>query len=292
MMVALGLMAGLDKLGIPYRFNNYKYIKQHPHEVACIIGKPHLLDEREWINPILFGAGIFSHPIAYPDLLTKHPNIKKVLVPGPWVREMFAPFYGEKMVEAWPVGIDTEKWRPNGQTKTIDVLVYSKFLWDKEQNRQNILQPIINQLDKLKLSYQLITYGSYTHNSLKNALDECRSAIFLCEHESQGMAYQQMLAADVPLFAWDRESYWLDPSFYPHKVTFEPASSVPYWDNRCGMKFKNLSDFKEKLPLFISSVKRNSYSPRQFVLDNLTLEKSALAYLKILSSINEDIADS
>jgi hypothetical protein len=292
MRVALGLMAGLDKLGVPYRFNDYKYIKQHPEEVACIIGKPHLLDDRTWVNPILFGAGIFSHPLAYPDLLTKHPNIKKVLVPGPWVREMFTPAYGENMVEAWPVGIDTEQWKPGKQPKRTDVLVYSKFLWDKEENRQNILQPIIKELEKMKLTYQVITYGSYTHASLKSVLDECRSAVFLCEHESQGMAYQQMLSAGVPLLAWDRESLWIDPAFYPHKVIFEPTSSVPYWDDRCGMKFKDVNDCKEKLPFFIDAVKLGSYAPRQFILDNLTLEKSALAYMEILSIIRENTADS
>ena len=28
MMVALGLMAGLDKLNVPYRFNDFSYIKK------------------------------------------------------------------------------------------------------------------------------------------------------------------------------------------------------------------------------------------------------------------------
>src|ERR1700712_3180790 len=68
-MIVLGLMRGFDKLNIPYRFNDYKYIKKHPDEPACIIGKPHLLFERTWKNPIIFGAGIYSHPIECPELL-------------------------------------------------------------------------------------------------------------------------------------------------------------------------------------------------------------------------------
>jgi glycosyltransferase involved in cell wall biosynthesis len=285
MMIATGLIAGLKKLNVPYRFNDYKYIRKHPQEVACIIGKPHLLEKYRWPNPILFGAGIFSHPVACPDLLQQYPNIKKILVPGPWVREMFTPFYGEDKVIAWPVGIDTDRWMPAEGPKPVDVLVYSKFLWNKEENTKAILAPILEELSRLNLSYLVITYGSYTHQYLKECLDKSKAAIFLCEHESQGMAYQQMLASGVPLLAWDRESYWIDPAFYPHKVVFKSASSVPYWDERCGMKFKDLEEFKDRLPAFIGNVMQGSYAPRQFVLENLTLERSALAYMDILSSV-------
>ena len=30
MMIAINLMKGLDKIGIPYRFNDYNHIKKHP----------------------------------------------------------------------------------------------------------------------------------------------------------------------------------------------------------------------------------------------------------------------
>ncbi|RZL44268.1 MAG: glycosyltransferase family 1 protein, partial [Pedobacter sp.] len=176
MMVALRLMDGLDLLKIPYRFNDYKYIKNHPEEIACIIGKPHLLDDHNWQNPIIFGAGIFSHPISYPNLLTKHPNIKKVLVPGPWVRNMFTPYYGDDIVVSWPVGIDTEKWKPSNNTKSVGFLVYSKFLWDKEKNKLNFLHPILDILEQNKLSYEVIIYGNYTHQYLTQALERCNNA--------------------------------------------------------------------------------------------------------------------
>lgn len=284
-MIALNLLAGLEKLSIPYRYNDFKYIKNHPAEIACIIGKPQLLEEHKWANPIIYGAGIFSHPVADPDLLSRHPNIRKILVPGPWVRDMFIQHFGEHMVEAWPAGIDIDKWRTNNAQKAVDVLVYSKFLWDKEANAQKLLQPILTHLDAEKLSYKIITYGSYKHTDLLDALNSCRTAIFLCEHESQGFAYQQILSSGVPIFAWDRQGPWLDPSFYPHKVVFTPASSVPYWDQRCGMKFKDLTDFYGKLQIFIQAASEGQFDPRSFVVDNLSLEKSANQYLKIVKSV-------
>lgn len=292
MMVALRLMDGLDLLKIPYRFNDYKYIKNHPEEIACIVGKPHLLDDHIWQNPIVFGAGIFSHPISYPNLLTKHPNIKKVLVPGPWVRNMFTPYYGDEIVVSWPVGIDTEKWKPTENTKSVEFLVYSKFLWDKEKNKLNFLRPILDILEHNKLSYEVITYGNYTHQSLTQGLERCNNAIFLCEHESQGMAYQQILSANVPILAWDREDVWLDPSFYPDKVKFSPTSSVPFWDKNCGVKFKNLQDFEMQLNLFLDKKTQGLFNPRAYILENLSLEKCAQHYFDIVTAVDENLTNS
>ena len=34
--------------------------------------------------------------------------------------------------------------------------------------------------------------------------------IFLVEHETQGIAYQEAMACDVPILAWDQGN-WLDP---------------------------------------------------------------------------------
>ena len=128
MMIALELMKGLDRLKISYRFNDYKYARKHPDELVCVIGKPHLIFEKRFKNPILFGAGVFSHPIECPDFFLKYPNVKKILVPGPWMEEMCKPYYGDK-VRAWPIGIDTKKWSPKikNEKLSVDFLIYDKM---------------------------------------------------------------------------------------------------------------------------------------------------------------------
>ena len=78
--VFLNLKAGLRQLGVPFRENDFAYARKHPEEPVGIIGKPHVLDMREWKNPILFGAAVMSHPLDDPDLLKRKP-IRKVLVP-------------------------------------------------------------------------------------------------------------------------------------------------------------------------------------------------------------------
>jgi glycosyltransferase involved in cell wall biosynthesis len=284
MMVALNLMKGLDSLHIPYRFNDYKYINQHPDETACIIGKPHLLFKKKWKNPVVFGAGIFSHPSDEPDLLARCPTIKRILVPGPWMVKMFRPFYGD-MVSAWPTGIDTERWSPDGELndKPFDFLIYDKIRWERGKYVPGLLQPILDILSKHQLKYTVLKYGTYAPADLKSALSQSKAAIFLCEHETQGLAYQQILATDTPILAWDRGRYWQDPSYYP-RIQFGPVSSVPYWSDGCGLKFASIQDFEMKLNEFLKLYQTGVFKPREYILENLTLEKCAANYVNIVQS--------
>ncbi|WP_316773178.1 hypothetical protein [Pedobacter frigiditerrae] len=289
MMIALELMKGLDKLGIRYRFNDYDYAKKNPNELIGIIGKPNVIFENKFRNPILFGAGIFSHPIEYPNLLQEYPNIKKILVPGEWMRDMFRSFYGAKVL-SWPVGIDTDKWNPGIKKNklSIDFLIYEKILWNKEDKYVSILNPIKKILTARGLNYKILNYGSYTHEELLKVLSESKASIFLGEHETQGLAYQQILSTGTPILAWDSGGYWLDPMFFPDKVKYKPVSSVPYWDERCGEKFISIDDFSSALTQFIKKAQSGVYKPREFIKENLTLEICAQKYVDIYNQVAQE----
>jgi len=285
-MIGINLMKGLDKIGIPYRFNDYRYARKHPEEIACIIGKPHVLFENDWKNPVLFGAGVYSHPLEQPDLFQRYPNVKRFLVPGEWMRKMCEPFYGSKVV-AWPVGIDTGYWQPCTAKKNIDFLIYDKLNRDRNNQEINVLNPIFKILNEYNLTYQVIRYGTYTTARLKENLDHSKAAIFLSESETQGMAYQQILATGTPILAFDRGGYWQDPYYYPDKVKYQPVSSVPYWDERCGMKFTGAADFKTQLTPFLARL--DKFKPRDYILENLTLEICAEKYLQIYRQVEGEI---
>lgn len=287
MMVALELMRGLDKIGIEYRLNNYKYAKAHPNELIGVIGKPQLIFNKRFKNPILFGAGVFSHPIDCPDLFIKYSNIKKILVPGEWMRKMFEPYYGSNVI-SWPVGIDTTKWHPNIKNEHLktDFLIYEKILWDKEDKYETILKPITKILEQQKLTFEIIRYGNYKPTELIDKLSNSKAVVFLGEHETQGLAYQQILATNTPIIAWNKGEYWLDPSYYPERVMFSPVSSVPYWDQRCGVTFKTIDDFRSSLEEFNKKLGDNFFNPRDYILANLTLEICAQNYVDIYNKIS------
>lgn len=286
MMVALELMRGLDKLNIPYRFNDYTYAAKHPDELIGVIGKTFLLSEKKFKNPILFGASVFSHPLEAPDLLKEHPNIKKILVPGEWMKKMFEPYYGN-LIESWPVGIDTGKWNPAiKQQPVYDFLIYDKIRWNHNEVEEKLIRPVRHTLEGKQLSYTSIVYGQYTHDELLDKVGKSKAVIFLCEHETQGLAYQQILATNTPVLAYDLQEYWVDPAFYPHRVKFGPVSSVPYWDERCGMKFNSAIAFDEVLDQFMSNLNQGNFSPRAYILENLSLESCAMAYQQLYSNLS------
>jgi glycosyltransferase involved in cell wall biosynthesis len=284
--VFLNLCAGLGRLGIGYRVNDYRYAKWNPASLACIIGRPFVLDKIAWKNPILLGAAIYSHPLDDPHLRERLP-VKKILVPGPWMRDMCVPYWGD-FVEAWPVGIDTLSWVPTRDTeKTIDVLLYDKVRWKHEHYDQVLLCPIRAALQKRGLSAREIRYGFYREEEFRAALAQCKTMVFVCEHETQGIAYQQALSCGVPIFAWDRQGPWQDPSYFPHRVIFEPVTSVPYWDERCGLRFVDAVDFDTNWDNFWDGARQGRYRPRDFILENLTLERCAQHYMDVARSLGE-----
>jgi glycosyltransferase involved in cell wall biosynthesis len=201
------------------------------------------------------------------------------------MRKMCEPYYGNK-VEAWPVGINTDKWRPAKTSKQFDFLIYDKIRWEHDKYQVELIDPLIEILGQKKLSWQFIKYGSYAPDELVNKLTTSKAVIFLCEHETQGLAYQQILSTDTPILAWDRGGYWQDPCYYPHKVKYQPVCSVPYWDDRCGIKFKHVDEFEALLAVFLANL--NLFNPRDYILENLTLEKCAEQYLKIFHQVENE----
>ncbi len=286
-MVYQNLKNGLDRAGIPYRDNDFRYIRKHPDELMCIVGKPYLLFEYEWPNPVLFGASIFEHPLVYPDFWDRYPNVQRMLVPGPWMRDMFAEHYPEEKLVAWPVGINVDEWRPARplDEKPKRVLLYDKLLWARDRHERVLVNPIRQHLQSRNIEAETLRYGHYFPEELSSALTRCRAVIFLSPHETQGIAYQQMLASGVPIFAWDRGGYWQDPNFFPDRVRFGPVSSVPYWDERCGMKFETADEFSERFGDFWEGVHSGGFAARDYITENLTLEKSARHYASIAEEV-------
>ncbi len=278
--VFINLCAGLDRLGVPYRVNDFRHARRHPGEVACIVGKPHVLDRAAWENPILFGASVFSHPVDDPDLLRRRPVVR-ILVPGDWMRAMFAETYGDDVVHAWPIGIDTDRWAPAPSgARPVDVLVYDKVRWEHDHYEATLIAPVLDACARRGLRVATLRYGAYREAEFERLLGRVRLMVFLCEHETQGIAYQQALSAGVPVLAWDRGGEWRDPAYHPHRVRFAPVTSVPYWDERCGERFAGAADFPAALDRLEARARSHDLDPRSYVLEHLTLERAARAYLQ------------
>jgi glycosyltransferase involved in cell wall biosynthesis len=279
MRVFLNLMAGLDRLGVSYRVNDYRYIRANRDELACLIGKPHILSSFPRRTPLLFGTSIYNHPIDDEGVLSRH-TIRQFLVPSPWVKRMFSQIW-PGLVTVWPIGVDTERWKPAPSvTKDVDIVVYDKVFRYREKFEDTLINPLLEELRRRGLVVERLRYGSYKEPELYALSRRTKAMIYLSRHETQGIALQQMLASDVPVLAWDMGGDWQTIEYLLRGVRFGPVTSVPYWDDRCGVKFTGAEDMVPALDKFLHGIKTGAFAPREMILgERLTLEGSAQAYV-------------
>ena len=285
----LNLKQGLDLLGAEYHVNDYRSLVRSPGSLACVVGKPHIVDKIPSSHPILYGPGIASHPCD--NNFWGKVDIRLILVSCDWFKRMYDRDLPVSIPTAiWPAGIETELWVPPSiQQSTKSILVYDKIRWEREYYENHLLQPLLRCLDKKGMEVKYMRYGFYEEDDYRSLLQSVSGLIFLCEHETQGFAYLQALSSGVPILAWDRGGYWQDPCHFPHKVKFADVTSVPYWDERCGIKFKDTSELPVKLEEFIEKLNCNEFAPREYILENLTLEKSAQNYVDILNQAQKNV---
>ena len=281
MRVFLNLMAGLDRIGVPYRVNDYRHMRANPGELACVIGKPHVMNSFRAHTPLLCGPTICNHPID-DELLPTRYAIRQVLVPSAWVARMFSELW-PGLVSVWPVGIDVERWRPAATAaKDIDVLIYDKIFRDREKYEDSMIKPLQEELRRRGLVVERLRYGSYFERQLHALSRRTRALVYLSRHETQGIALEQMLACDIPVFAWDPGGDWQTLEYLLRGVRYGPVTSVPYWDERCGVRFTGPDDLAPSFERFWQDVRSGAFAPREALLAmKLTLEECAQAYVAL-----------
>ena len=260
--------------GYEVRINDYKTAEQNPNYPVGIVGFPLLLDNWFLPNPALLGPSLYDHPLLAPHLFNDT-RFKKYVVLAPWTLDMFKPVYGDRCF-SWFAGIDLKEWPDmSGEPKTYDFLIYDKIRWDYEEIRSTLLDPILRTLSEKGYSYKQLRYKMYDHKVFRRLLAGARGMIFICEHETQGLALQEAMAAGVPILAWDN-GYWADPLWKKFQSTPPVASSVPFFSSECGEKFSNVTEFESILLRFREKIA--SYQPRHYVRKKLNMKISAKIY--------------
>ncbi len=279
--VFINLRLGLDRLGIPYEVN-LPYKRLLPDDLLGVLGRGrHSLDGYSRKQPLVAGIGLMTHPSEWPTLFDDFP-VACYLQHSAWTEALYRRAFGNRCA-IWPVGIDTEGWKPAsaGAGKDVDFLIYDKIHWERPKLERSLLAPIRESLDRLGRSHMTLRYGAYEPRAYRAALGRCRAAIFLSAHESQGIAYQEALASGVPILAWD-PGFSQDPERFRWGEPVIPATSVPYFDERCGRTFVDGPAFEGTLSLFLEALRSGAYSPRDFILENLTVEKCSQRFVDIL----------
>ncbi|MGH7727474.1 MAG: glycosyltransferase [Vulcanimicrobiaceae bacterium] len=271
------LRRALEAAGRRVHVNARALALANPEFPIGLCGYTHVLEYNDLPNPAVLGPGILDHPKQRPALFDD-PRYRSYLVLCEWMREMFATVYRRDTLDLWFGGIDLAMW-PDVRThdKTLDLLVYDKIRWNRDSLVPRFREPLLAELQRRGLRFEIVRYGGYSHQDFKGLLARSRGMLFLCEHETQGMAYQEALASNVPVLAWD-QGYWLDPNRVLWTAEPVRASSVPYFDPACGERFAIPEAFAPALERFLERL--DGYAPRAWVAEHLSFAASASLYLK------------
>ncbi len=279
-------LKGLDQLGIRYKLNGSALLTKRAQPVISFGLGMRGLEGVKKDTPVIAAIG-FPYPLELPQLCEQY-NVRKFLQHSEWVLNLTksAKIYDDEIFDLWSAGIDTTEWQPRTdlRSRKIDVLIYNKLYWDRERQEMQLAQPIREFLASHGYSHAEIIYGNYFNDEYKDILSRSKVMIFLSAHESQGIAYQECLSSDVPVIAWD-QGQWLDPVRFKYDRPFVPATSVPFFDERCGIKFGDAREFPSRFDQFFDDAMSDKFSPREFVLENLSIEKSTERMLDIYRSI-------
>jgi hypothetical protein len=277
----LALRDGVACAGCDVRVNDFAAARKYPAYPIGIAGYPTIIDKVASLsNPCIFGPGDFGYP-RESAAMAANPRMKNLIQPSSWFSDIYRPYCGDKMI-TWFAGIDTTKW-PDASThmKDLDFLIYDKIRWNRDGEVHRVLDRITHHLDKTGRRYKILRYGHHHHSQFLAILKHARAMIFVCEHETQGLAYQEAMAMNVPVLAWD-EGVLVDPALSAYQTPDVKVSSVPYFDTTCGMIFK-IDQFEEICDTFWQRVA--TYRPRRYVETTLSLELSGKRYLETYSSL-------
>jgi len=263
--VVNNLIKSLEQENIEYAINEEKYEHNFLIQYDAVAHEKHSLIEQDTtiIGPQVW---LFDN---YGKFLIENQNYyRKIIAPSQWVKNKFKAKFNlpEDKLAIWPVGIEDFD---NTREIYYDCLIYYK--------RRDVseLESVREFLRNYNLSFRMVEYGSYDENGFRNLVNQAKFCFLINGTESQGIAVQEIMSFGVPIIAWDLK-WWLDQG-EEYRV---PATSIPYWDERCGEVFFKKEDMMKTFNKFYARI--NDYDPKAYIRDNLSFERSVKILLEIL----------
>lgn len=277
--VVANLMKGLDEIGYPYVVNASLDATEtlwiHDDKVALetalkLPNKP----------AIIAGPNIYTLPSEVPDKVLES-NIL-FIHPAEWVQRFWDTFSTTKINSVvWPVGIDTETFKPTESVKKDLVLIYNK------QRPCGDVELVASALKAHNEKFKIITYGDYKESEYQALLKRSKAIIWVGRSESQGIGLLEAMAMNVPVLVWDITKLGdfvgaEKSTFTTEQLSFDEATTIPYFSEKCGQHFIDRTKLKDTLKNFINNL--NQYSPREYVSDELSLKKQARTFIEIFNN--------
>jgi hypothetical protein len=274
------LRRSIEAIGRLVVVNDFALARRHPEHPVGLSGYASVYGKVRLPNPAVFGPGHVPPPSELEEVVRRN-NLRIVTLPSSWRCGMYGGLLGAAMQPMF-VGIDVAAWPDlSHHPKSLDCLIYDKIRWLRAERERDVLEPLRAMLDRRGLSHRTIRYGGHHVAEFRRLLGEARSLVFVCEHETQGLAYQEAMSSGVPVFAWD-EGELVDPEMRRYAPPDIVVSSVPYFDERCGIRFRQ-ADLEERFSAFWQALP--AFRPRDYVCEHLGFGTAARRYLELYDAV-------
>ena len=243
----------------------------------CVVSPSLPIDISNYPNTVfIFGPHFSVFPDSKLNIIKGNKSYYNSL--SSWVVNCWKqfPICNDLNICSIPFGVDTDRFTELKSIKERNsVFIYYKCRQPHE------LEFIKQFLNSKNIHYKIFSYTeNYSENDYLNYLQQSKYGIWLGAHESQGFALQEALSCNVPLLVWNATNM---NQQYGYNYPNIPATSIPYWDEKCGEYFTQQSQFEKMYSLFLSKIETNAYNPREFILENLSIDKCEE---KLINQIN------
>ena len=197
-------------------------------------------------------------------------NNLKIVVASSSAKEDLEQITGlsvSNQVSILPVGVysESEIFYFQNQRKLIDNYQFDCLIYFKNRELKS-LNEIISFLKNKNIRYKVLTYGDYKNKQLVKYALKSKFGLILGSTESQGIAINELMATNLPLFV-------IDKNINNYENIKLHGTTVPYWSSECGEKILDLNDFKMNFQRFLKNYESNTYKPNNLINEKLSFEK-------------------
>ncbi len=196
--------------------------------------------------------------------------------PSAWAVQVWRDLkYDSLPLYAYPVGVDTELFKPTQNISKRDCV----FIYVKRRRTEEL-----QLLQKHFPDAKIFTYGGYSESDYLAFLQKAKFGVWLAAHESEGFALLEALSCNVPLLVWSVTKMSQEIGHPERYNTIKtPVTTVPYWESRCGEVFHDSQELNNVKERFLENTA--NYKPREYILENLTVEKAAENFMALAKNI-------
>jgi hypothetical protein len=209
----------------------------------------------------IFGPQFSIFPDEHQMAIISAPNAIYIQ-PSEWASQVWrnSPYCRNISIKSVPFAVDINRFcEVLPIHERTQVFIYYK---NRSPNDINFVMSVLQHRGIVGKVFQ---YGKYTEPEYLSYLQQSKCGIIVDGHESQGFAIEEALSCGVPLLVWSIKS--MNQEYRSSYPDIE-ATTVPYWDHRCGEVFYEGSEFESKLGVFLS--KLDTYRPRDYIVEHLS----------------------